>query len=203
MNIPNALTLSRLVMAALLTAVVSFGFRGAYTAALVLFLVAAVTDILDGRLARRVYGVTDFGKLMDPLADKIMVCAALVCFVGIKLRPDGPSLVPAWIVIAILSREFLVTGLRLLAANKGRVISAGNWGKHKTVWQMSMIALLLAGLAVRNDWAPAVCRDGRLDAPLQWVSYGLSALVLLLTVVSGWKYLAGHLDLFAETKGSA
>lgn len=206
MNLPNILTLSRLALAAVLAALLAFGFRGAYLLALVVFVIAGITDWLDGYLARTRYGTTDFGRLMDPLADKVMVTAALVSFVGIKLGGGRWSLVPAWVVVAILAREFLVTGLRLLAAGQGRVISAGSWGKHKTVWQMLMIVVLLAGLALRNDFGLSGCGaafERSMDVGLQWTSYGLSALVLFLTVVSGMKYLADHREVFHEHGGKS
>ncbi|MFA5688309.1 MAG: CDP-diacylglycerol--glycerol-3-phosphate 3-phosphatidyltransferase [Kiritimatiellales bacterium] len=137
-NPPNILTLSRFVFAILFMVCLSVPFSGATIIALILFAVAALTDALDGYLARKIYGCTDFGKLMDPLADKVLTAAAFIGFAGLRLMP-------AWMVTLIISREMMVTGLRLLAAEKGVVLAAGAWGKHKTVWQMVyIIAVLIA-----------------------------------------------------------
>jgi len=199
MNIPNKLTISRVLMAALLVLLLTTPFRFSYTLALLTFSLAAITDALDGHLARNVYGVTDFGKLMDPLADKIMIAAAFVCFVGIRLPTQTTGLVPAWMVVLILSREFLVTGLRLLAAGKGQVISAGNWGKHKTTWQIIVIIAILLFLAVRNDFIPTdAAYIERFDRILDLGSYFASLGVAVLTLVSGVVYFRKHSDLIAD-----
>ena len=137
MKPPNMLTLSRFGMAFLLMICLSVPFTGAPITALLIFILAALTDALDGYLARNVYGCTDFGKLMDPLADKVLTAVAFIGFVE-------QGIMPAWMVTLILAREFMVTGLRLLAADKGIVLAAGPWGKHKTIWQMLFIIALLA-----------------------------------------------------------
>lgn len=199
MNIPNRLTISRIVMAALLVLLLTTPFRFSYTLALLTFSLAAVTDALDGHLARNVYGITDFGKLMDPLADKIMIAAAFICFVGISLPSRDTALVPAWMVVLILSREFLVTGLRLLAAGKGQVISAGNWGKHKTTWQIIVIIAVLLLLALRNDFLPAdAFYLERFDRIFDLGAYFASLAVAVLTLVSGVVYFRKHSDLIAD-----
>jgi CDP-diacylglycerol---glycerol-3-phosphate 3-phosphatidyltransferase len=136
MNPPNILTLSRFGMAGLLIACMSLTFPGSMIVAFIVFVLAALTDALDGHLARNVYGCTDFGKLMDPLADKVLTAAAFIGFVELNVMP-------AWMVTLILAREFMVTGLRLLAADKGIVLAAGTWGKHKTIWQMVFIGVVL------------------------------------------------------------
>jgi CDP-diacylglycerol--glycerol-3-phosphate 3-phosphatidyltransferase len=136
MNPPNILTLSRFGMAALLMICLSVTFPGSMIAALIVFVLAAITDALDGHLARTIYGCTDFGKLMDPLADKVLTAAAFIGFIEL-------GVLPAWMVTLILAREFMVTGLRLLAADKGIVLAAGIWGKHKTIWQMVFISVVL------------------------------------------------------------
>lgn len=136
MNLPNNLTLSRFGMAALLMICLSTTFPGSMILAFIVFVLAALTDALDGHLARTVYGCTDFGKLMDPLADKVLTAAAFIGFIEL-------GVLPAWMVTLILSREFMVTGLRLLAADKGIVLAAGIWGKHKTIWQMVFISVVL------------------------------------------------------------
>jgi CDP-diacylglycerol--glycerol-3-phosphate 3-phosphatidyltransferase len=167
-----------------------------------MFVLASVTDWLDGYLARNVYGVTTFGKLMDPLADKVLVTAAYVAFVEIHTKfwlPDLP-LVPAFVVVLVLSREFMVTGLRLIAAGKGQVISAGKWGKHKTVWQIAAITVTLLGLAILRDILPLTAPN-RLESTefifriLVWTLHGIAALI---TIASGIKYFVDHRDIFSR-----
>ena len=108
-------------------------------AALTIFIIASITDFLDGYIARKNHLVTNFGKFMDPLADKLLVCAAMICLVSMDR-------LPAWMVIIIISREFAISGFRLIAADNGIVIAASWWGKFKTVSQMIMIILLIANL---------------------------------------------------------
>jgi CDP-diacylglycerol--glycerol-3-phosphate 3-phosphatidyltransferase len=165
----------------------SVSFPFASSLALLVFVVAGITDYLDGYLARKVYGITSFGRLMDPLTDKVLVCAAFVSFVELKITP-------AWIVVIIISREFLVTGLRLLAASKGEVISAGKWGKHKTIWQIVAISTLLLLLAIRND----LLRDASVklladyDYCFHFVALAISASVAVITMASGILYFMEH-----------
>ncbi len=193
MNLPNKLTLGRLLLSVLLLALLSVPFPFSMSLALLVFIVASVSDYLDGHLARNVYGVTPFGRLMDPLADKVMVCAAFVSFVELNL-------VPAYIVVVIISREFLVTGLRLLAVGKGKIISAGKWGKHKTVWQIVAIIAILLGLAVRHDVLggadPALLSD--YDMAFGYIAYAISIAVALITVASGYLYFMEHKELIAR-----
>ena len=202
MNLPNTLTVSRLFAAVIVMLAMALPIPFSTTLAFVVFVVASITDYWDGKLARMHYGVTAFGKLMDPLADKVLVCAALVSFVGIRL-PFEPvySLVPAWVVVVIIAREFAVTGLRLLVATReqGHIISAGSWGKLKTVWQMIAIIATFILLAARED----VFRFLNLpqpflrqyDAAFVITSWILSTLVVVVTLISGWKYFANHWDL--------
>lgn len=189
MNLPNLLTLSRLVLAAIMMAFLSLEFPFARTLALLVFSTAALTDYFDGYLARRRYGVTAFGQLMDPLTDKVLVCAAFVSFVELRL-------VPAWMAVVIIGREFLVTGLRLLAAHRGNLLSAGRWGKHKTVWQIVAIVVLLLGMAVREDYlgwaAPATLN--RFDLLFGRLAYFISLAVAGVTLLSGWLYFREHRD---------
>ena len=143
MKLPNILTVSRFALAAVFMICLSASFPGAPLAAVIVFGVAALTDALDGHLARNVYGCSAFGKLMDPLADKVLTAAAFIGFVEL-------GVMPAWMVTLIISREMMVTGLRLLAIDKGIVLSAGTLGKQKTIWQMVFIsAVLLLRMA---DW---------------------------------------------------
>ena len=202
MNLPNTLTVSRLFAAVVVMLAMALPIPFSSTLAFVVFVVASITDYWDGKLARTHYGVTTFGKLMDPLADKVLVCAALVSFVGIRL-PYEPaySLVPAWVVVVIIAREFAVTGLRLLAASASqrRIISAGSWGKLKTVWQMTAIIATFILLAAREDLLPYLDLSEKFlrqyDAAFVITSWILSTLVVIVTLISGWKYFADHLDL--------
>lgn len=137
MNVPNQLTIARICSIPIfvffmLTNYVSYSKY----IAVVIFILASLTDLLDGKIARRYNLVTNFGKFMDPLADKLLVCSALICFVDLKL-------IPSWIIIIIISREFIISGFRLIAADNGVVIAAGYWGKLKTVCQMIMSILLI------------------------------------------------------------
>jgi CDP-diacylglycerol---glycerol-3-phosphate 3-phosphatidyltransferase len=176
MNPPNKLTLSRFGLAAVLMLCLSLSFPGSMIAALIVFVLASLTDALDGHLARTVYGCTDFGKLMDPLADKVLTAAAFIGFVQL-------GVLPAWMVTLILAREMMVTGLRLLAAEKGVVLAAGRWGKHKTIWQMVFIIIVLLAGSFR-----ALELFGTLF-------YAAGLAVTLLTVWSGALYFRQNLTL--------
>ncbi|MCI7812633.1 MAG: CDP-diacylglycerol--glycerol-3-phosphate 3-phosphatidyltransferase [Lachnospiraceae bacterium] len=140
MNIPNSLTILRMVLIPFFVffMLVDMGAAGKYTA-LAIFIIASLTDTLDGYLARKNHQVTNFGKFMDPLADKLLVCSAMICLVD-KQR------LTSWIVIVIIAREFIISGFRLVAADNGIVIAASYWGKAKTVSQMIMIILLILDL---------------------------------------------------------
>jgi len=195
MTPPNILTLSRLGLTAVLMALLSISFPFSKTLALLVFIIAGITDYLDGHLARTKYGVTAFGSLMDPLTDKVLVCAAFVSFVELDL-------VPAWIVVIIISREFLVTGLRLLAVNEGTVVAAGKWGKHKTVWQIIAISTLLLGLAIRDDLlhsANQTLRDNY-NFAFGYIAFAVSIAVAAITLASGWMYFMEHRDLLRGHK---
>lgn len=204
MNVPNMLTVSRLglagVMMGLLSLPASVPF--AKSAALLVFAVAGFTDYLDGYIARKYHLISAFGRLMDPLTDKVMVCAAFVSFVEITVVHRGVSmpLVPAWIVVVIIAREFLVTGLRMLAANRGNIISAGKWGKHKTVWQIVAIVILLLGVAVRDDLLRHAGTKLLTDYNFCffYIARGVSMAVALITVSSGVMYFIQHRELIAE-----
>ncbi len=200
MNVPNQLTVARIaltfVMALFLTVpAVPFG----KTLALLVFAAAGLTDCCDGYLARRGGRITAFGQLMDPLADKILVSAAFVSFVAIG------GIVPAWIVILILSREFLVTGLRLLAAGKGRILEAGRWGKHKMISQTAAIVATMAGLALREDVLARLSPPERAGAAMQAfdVYFGRATLVMYvivaaITAVTGWRYLSQNRAVYRD-----
>ena len=138
MNLPNKLTVLRVCMVPVFVVLMLFdglGAAGKYAAAAV-FVLASMTDWLDGYLARKNDLVTDFGKFMDPIADKLLVCSAMICLVE-------SGALPAWMVIIIIGREFIISGFRLVASDKGVVIAASYWGKFKTVFQMIMVILLI------------------------------------------------------------
>lgn len=140
MNTPNKLTLLRIIMIPFFVVfmLVDFGPWSKW-AALAIFVVASLTDTLDGYLARRDHLVTNFGKFMDPLADKLLVCSAMICMIEL-------GRLPSWVVIVIIGREFVISGFRLIASDNGVVIAANYWGKVKTVCQMVMIIVLIADL---------------------------------------------------------
>ena len=138
MNTPNKLTIARMIIVPFLVIFLLTGWGGEANRyiSLTLFVVASVTDWFDGHLARKNNLVTNFGKFMDPLADKLLVCSAMICMIDLKR-------LPAWFVIIIIAREFIISGFRLIAAENGIVIAANYWGKFKTASQMSMIILLI------------------------------------------------------------
>ena len=140
MNLPNKLTIVRIIMIPFFVFFLLTDFvAGSKWIATVLFCAASLTDFLDGHIARKYNLVTNFGKFMDPLADKLLVCSALICMIELDR-------LPAWFVIIIIAREFIISGFRLVASDNGIVIAAGIWGKLKTVCQMVMIIVLIADL---------------------------------------------------------
>lgn len=184
MNLANKLTVARFFLTVLFVAAMSSEAAFCHTAALVLFIVASVTDYYDGAIARK-YGLeSDFGRLMDPLVDKILMAAA---FIG--LVPLGA--IPAWVVIIIISREFLITGLRLLAVSKGKVLSAEKLGKHKTGWQITSVIFFLLMLSVR-EWVSVDGFTREFDLVWRWAGLFLIATALGLTLYSGFGYLWKH-----------
>lgn len=176
MNLPNQLTLGRLGLTAVFVAVTSVPCRYQATAAIVLFAIAGITDWLDGWLARRWNLITDFGKLMDPLADKILVTAALLYLLQI-------GRIPLWMAVVMVSREFLITGLRLIASSKGVVIAADKAGKHKTISQLTAILTALFCLAVAEQGL-----GGGWLHFLEVATIWLFAWATLITVASGAWY---------------
>jgi CDP-diacylglycerol---glycerol-3-phosphate 3-phosphatidyltransferase len=186
MNLPNKLTVSRLALTIAFLAVMFSRVRFHETIALVLFIAGGITDLLDGIIARRHKLITNFGILMDPLADKILVCSAFIAFVGLDW-------IPAWMVVIIVTRELAITGLRLLAASKNLVLAAEGYGKHKTISQIvAIIAILI--LASYQQWGPA----GRLvfgwhlggNKPwIEWFTAAAKWVAVVLTFISGWLYL--------------
>lgn len=178
MNLPNKLTVLRVIMIPVFVVFMLFPAVGAASKwiALVLFVTASLTDLLDGHIARKYNLVTNFGKFMDPLADKLLVCSALICLVELRK-------IPAWIVIVIIAREFIISGFRLVASDNGVVIAASYWGKFKTTFQMIMICLMIA------DLEPLML----LTTIVMWVA-------LALTVISLVDYLVKNKEIMKETK---
>ena len=184
MNLPNKLTVSRLILTTifLLAMFVEFPFH--ITAALVLFVAASLTDLFDGIIARRRNLVTDFGKLMDPLADKVLICSAFIAFIELEWMP-------AWMVIVIVARELAITGLRLLAASKNIVLAAERQGKNKTISQITAAIALLVTHS-HADWGIV----GQLfafeiagHAWAWWVAEISKWVAVVLTALSGFLYL--------------
>jgi CDP-diacylglycerol---glycerol-3-phosphate 3-phosphatidyltransferase len=189
MNWANRLTLSRLLLTILFVVALNSSWQYARTLALVIFLIAGLTDFIDGEVARRYGVITNFGKLMDPLVDKIMIAAAFISLVPLKA-------VPAWAATTVVARDFLVTGLRLMASAKGRILPAERLGKQKTSWQVVTIIFFLALLSIHELryanaasvwWSRAWHEAGRL---LVWIT-------VLLTVYSGIGYAWRHRELIA------
>ena len=178
MNLPNKLTVLRVIMIPFFVVFMLTDLGGTYSnyIALVIFCVASLTDMLDGKIARKYNLVTNFGKFMDPLADKLLVSSAMICLIPMDK-------LPAWIVIVIISREFIISGFRLVASDSGIVIAASYWGKFKTVSQMAMIIVLIMNLGGVFDL---------IGTALIWIS-------LILTVVSLIDYIAKNVQVL--TKG--
>lgn len=144
MNLPNKLTILRVCMIPFFLLFMLTDFTpGSKYIALIIFVVASLTDLLDGHIARKYKLITNFGKFMDPIADKLLVCSALICFVEI-------GSLPAWIVVIIISREFIINGFRLIASDKGIVIAASYYGKLKTIFQMAMTIVLIADIQIKG-----------------------------------------------------
>lgn len=184
MNLPNSITLSRLVLTAVFVAGTAVESTAGDWIALGAFVIAAISDFLDGYLARRLGLVTPMGKLLDPLADKVLVCAA---FVYLTSR----ELCPVWVTVVIVAREFLVTGLRQLAMEAGHVMAADRLGKWKTTWQLVFCITCLADFAFARHESPntLVTFLRQLTRPDGWLTPLSMWLALALTALSGWNYL--------------
>jgi CDP-diacylglycerol--glycerol-3-phosphate 3-phosphatidyltransferase len=196
MNLPNKLTASRLVFTVVFVIVMVSEMPYHETIALVLFAIASITDYWDGKIARRDKLITNFGILMDPLADKIMVCSAFIAFVG------APNIqVPAWMAVVIVARELAITGLRLLAAAKHVVLAAERYGKHKTASQIVAIIALLVD-AGYDQWGAV----GQMIFGFQVGGYGWVPIftklalwwAVLMTLVSGATYLWRNRELYIQ-----
>ena len=180
MNLPNKLTIFRVILIPFFVVFMLAPICPSYAnyIAVAIFIVASLTDLLDGKIARKYNLVTDFGKFMDPLADKLLVCAAMICLIE-------TGQLAAWIVIVIISREFIISGFRLVAADNGVVIAASYWGKFKTTFQMLMVIVLILNF------------DNRYFRLLGTV---LTYIALVLTVVSLIDYLWKNRAVLKEQK---
>lgn len=141
MNLPNKLTIFRIILIPFFVFFLLAPYFEGYGnyIAVAIFIVASLTDLLDGKIARKYNMVTNFGKFMDPLADKLLVCSAMICLVDLRL-------IPSWVVIIIIAREFIISGFRLVASDNGIVIAASYWGKFKTTFQMIMVIVLILNI---------------------------------------------------------
>ena len=183
MNLPNKLTIIRTILIVPFILLLLGGQAGWFGnpmvtdfIALAIFIIASLTDLIDGKIARKYNLVTNFGKFMDPLADKMLVCAAMIALIELDR-------IPSWVVIIIISREFIINGFRLIASDNGVVIAANYWGKFKTTFQMIMICLMIANLS----WLQI------LTDIIMWIA-------LALTVISLVDYVWKNKDIMKETK---
>lgn len=180
MNLPNKLTIFRVILIPFFVVLLLLDPSNQMYRyiSLAIFIVASLTDMLDGKIARKYNLVTNFGKFMDPLADKLLVCSAMICLVETKQ-------LAAWIVIVIIAREFIISGFRLIASDNGIVIAASYWGKFKTVFQMLMIIVLIA-----NINHPVFTVLGTI----------LTYVALALTIISLVDYIVKNKDVLKEQK---
>lgn len=190
MNLPNKLTTIRMILVIPFVILLLGGHSGwgwfdflfgsvlPYMdwAALVIFVAASLTDLLDGRIARKYHMVTNFGKFMDPLADKLLVCSAMICLIEL-------GRIPSWVVIIIVAREFIISGFRLIASDNGIVIAASMWGKYKTTFQMTMIILMIADIEQLSLITTAV----------MWIA-------VVLTIVSLVDYISKNRQVLSDFK---
>ena len=177
MNLPNKLTVLRICMIPFFVAALLYENGADQTMRIianVIFITASLTELLDGKIARKYGLVTNFGKFMDPLADKLLVCSALICLIQL-------GQLPAWVVIVIISREFIISGFRLVAADNGIVIAASYWGKFKTVFQMTAVVLLIFNIT-----------------PLSVLTSAVLWIAVILTVVSLVDYVAKNIKVLTE-----
>jgi len=201
MTLPNKLSLARLIVIPLILAAllipgrepVNHGFTAwLYLAGLLLVLGATITDWLDGWIARARNQVTTLGKLLDPLADKVLVAAVFIALVELHI-------VWGWMVVVILAREFIVTGLRGLAALEGQAMAADAWGKYKTALQLLTILVTLLLMTVREFLrASGTWDEAAWNPAMGWTVHGLMSATTLLTIVSGWIYLSKNRSLLRE-----
>ncbi len=185
-NVPNVLTMFRVVLILPFVVLLLGGRSGLFGEnvtlpcvwAEVIFCIACLTDLFDGKIARKYHLVTNFGKFMDPLADKLLVCSALICFVDLRQ-------IPAWIVIIIIAREFIISGFRLVASDAGVVIAASYWGKFKTTFQMALIILKILEPVLLGWGLPAIIID-----LVMYVALALTVISLADYLRKNWQVMA-------------
>lgn len=180
MNLPNKLTIMRVILIPFFVFFLLSPYFPAYGnyIAVAIFIVASLTDMLDGKIARKYNLVTNFGKFMDPLADKLLVCSAMICLIELDR-------LAAWIVIVIIAREFIISGFRLVAPDNGVVIAASYWGKFKTTFQMLMVIVLILDIQMPF---------------FQILGTVLTYVALILTVVSLIDYIVKNKDVLKDQK---
>lgn len=191
MNLPNKLTIFRVILIVPFVVLLLGGEAGWFGSnvlipnviALAIFIIASLTDLADGKIARKYNMVTNFGKFMDPLADKLLVCSALIALIELKQ-------IPAWIVIIIIAREFIISGFRLVASDNGVVIAASYWGKFKTTFQMVMVCLMLINVPGVEAWWPWL---NVLTQVIMWIA-------LALTIISLIDYLVKNKGVLKEQR---
>ena len=180
MNLPNKLTVCRVILIPFFVFFLLFDPNSVpfKWIALGIFIIASLTDMLDGKIARKYNLITDFGKFMDPLADKLLVCSAMIGLIEL-------GRIPSWIVIVIIAREFVISGFRLIASDNGRVIAASYWGKFKTTFQMIMVILMIANIQNNAFYM--------LTQVIMWIA-------LALTIISLVDYLVKNKDVMNGSK---
>ena len=188
MNLANKLTISRIVLAGIFILFLFIKGPGAKFMALALFMAACITDYYDGYIARKTNSITSFGKLMDPIADKILVLGAFLAFVQMNV-------IPAWMVIIIIAREFVITGIRMLALSQKKVLAAESGGKHKTISQMVAVIAILIFLIVR-DMGLGFRHMENFETAL----YLLMIITVAMTLTSGISYMIRNKDIFMGEK---
>ena len=176
MNLPNKLTIARVIMIPLFLICLYLNIGCGKYIAVGIFILASLTDLLDGKIARKYNLVTNFGKFMDPLADKLLVCSAMICLIQ-------TGQLAAWIVVIIIAREFIISGFRLIASDNGVVIAASYWGKFKTTFQMLMVIVLILNIQMPF---------------FQILGVILTYVALILTVVSLIDYIVKNKDVLKE-----
>jgi CDP-diacylglycerol--glycerol-3-phosphate 3-phosphatidyltransferase len=184
MNLPNKLTISRIILAGIFILFLFVRGVGAKFVALAVFLIASLTDYYDGLIARKKGIITDFGRLMDPIADKILVLGGFLAFVEMKI-------IPAWVVMVIIARELLITGIRILALSKKKVLSAEMAGKHKTVSQIVAVVSILVFLIIRDSGFTFRYIDY-----YKSIIYVLMLITVAMTLASGISYTIRNRDVF-------
>ena len=182
MNLPNKLTMLRILLIPFFVFFLLTNYADPWSdwIALGIFIIASLTDLLDGKIARKYNLITNFGKFMDPLADKLLVCSALICLLDI-------GRIPCPVVLIIIAREFVISGFRLVASDKGRVLAASYWGKFKTTFQMIMVCLMIANLP---------------HPYIQITTQVIMWIALALTIISLMDYLIKNWDVVREEEAA-